>query len=169
MGDFAKSTDLPLHYYDTSDHIIYLKSFSMTIFPALRLGTIILPRTLTKSFLNLKKMIDYDTNLIMQKALSLYLDSGLFEKNVTYLKQVFQKQVSKSREVLKQFPNFQHYNISFHGVVLELPENHHLGSLTFTEKINYLDYNYIDMCEKRFIRIPNDDNLQKNLALIADK
>lgn len=53
MGDFAKSTDLPLHYYDTSDHIIYLKSFSMTIFPALRLGTIILPRTLTKS-LNLK-------------------------------------------------------------------------------------------------------------------
>ncbi|QGX46961.1 aminotransferase class I/II-fold pyridoxal phosphate-dependent enzyme [Streptococcus equinus] len=169
MGDFAKSTDLPLHYYDTSDHIIYLKSFSMTIFPALRLGTIILPRTLTKAFLNLKKMIDYDTNLIMQKALSLYLDSGLFEKNVTYLKQVFQKQISKSREVLERFSNFQHYNTSFHGVVLELPENHHLGSLTFTEKINYLEDNYIDMCEKRFIRIPNDDNLQKNLALIADK
>ena len=46
-----------------------------------------------QTFLEYKKMIDYDTNLIMQKALSLYLDSGMFEKNLNYLSQVFHEQV----------------------------------------------------------------------------
>lgn len=68
MGDFAKSNDLPLHYYDISDHVIYLKSFSMTLFPALRLGSLILPTILTETFLSYKKMMDYDTSLIMQKS-----------------------------------------------------------------------------------------------------
>ncbi|MBJ7540956.1 PLP-dependent aminotransferase family protein [Streptococcus sp. SL1232] len=167
MGDFAKSTDLPLHYYDTSEHVIYLKSFSMTIFPALRLGSIILPSALTQAFLDHKKMIDYDTNLIMQKALSLYLDSGLFEKNLNYLKQVFQKQGHKVEVMLAQFPAIEHFSTSLQGLVLELPQNQHLGDLKFTNKINYLETNYLSSAEKQFIKLPNDKHLQETLVLIA--
>lgn len=169
MGDFAKSTDLPLHYYDTSGHVIYLKSFSMTIFPALRLGSIILPSALTQAFLDHKKMIDYDTNLIMQKALSLYLDSGLFEKNLNYLKQVFQKQSHKAEAMLAQFPAIEHFSTSLQGLVLELPQNHHLGDLKFTNKINYLETNYLSSAEKKFIKLPNDKQVPKTLALITER
>ena len=169
MGDFAKSTDLPLHYYDTSGHVIYLKSFSMTIFPALRLGTIILPPALTKPFLDHKKMIDYDTNLIMQKALSLYLDSGLFEKNLNYLKQVFQKQRQKIDIVLADFPRIQHFSSSLQGLVVELPEDQHLGDLKFTDKINYLEDNYLSLTEKRFIKLSNNQDIFSILRMISER
>lgn len=169
MGDFAKSTDLPLHYYDTSGHVIYLKSFSMTIFPALRLGTIILPQALTKAFLDHKKMIDYDTNLIMQKALSLYLDSGLFEKNLNYLKQVFQKQRQKIDIVLADFPRIQHFSSSLQGLVLELPKDQHLGDLKFTDKINYLEDNYLSLTEKRFIKLSNNQDIFSILRMISER
>ena len=169
MGDFAKSTDLPLHYYDTSGHVIYLKSFSMTIFPALRLGTIILPLALTKPFLDHKKMIDYDTNLIMQKALSLYLDSGLFEKNLNYLKQVFQKQRQKIDIVLADFPRIQHFSSSLQGLVLELPKDQHLGDLKFTDKINYLEDNYLSLTEKRFIKLSNNQDIFSILRMISER
>ncbi|KXT66843.1 putative transcriptional regulator of pyridoxine metabolism [Streptococcus lutetiensis] len=169
MGDFAKSTDLPLHYYDTSGHVIYLKSFSMTIFPALRLGTIILPPVLTKAFLDHKKMIDYDTNLIMQKALSLYLDSGLFEKNLNYLKQVFQKQSQKIDTVLADFPRIQHFSSSLQGLVVELPEDQHLGDLKFTDKINYLEDNYLSLTEKRFIKLSNNQDVFSILTMISER
>jgi transcriptional regulator, GntR family len=169
MGDFAKSTDLPLHYYDTSGHVIYLKSFSMTIFPALRLGTIILPPVLTKAFLDHKKMIDYDTNLIMQKALSLYLDSGLFEKNLNYLKQVFQKQSQKIDTVVADFPRIQHFSSSLQGLVVELPEDQHLGDLKFTDKINYLEDNYLSLTEKRFIKLSNNQDVFSILTMISER
>ena len=167
MGDFTKSTDLPLHYYDTSGHVIYLKSFSMTIFPALRLGTIVLPQPLMQTFLEYKKMIDYDTNLIMQKALSLYLDSGMFEKNLNYLSQVFHEQVAKTTVLLSQFPNIQHYSASLQHLLIELPQDRHLGELKFTNKINYLENSYQTTPQKRFIQIPNDIHLSETLNIIA--
>lgn len=167
MGDFTKSTDLPLHYYDTSGHVIYLKSFSMTIFPALRLGTIVLPEVLMPIFLEHKKMIDYDTNLIMQKALSLYLDSGMFEKNLNYLRQVFNKQVNKTKTMLRHFPSIKHYSASLQYLVIEVPQHRHLGELKFTNKINYLENSYLTTTEKRLIQLPNDEHLQDTLKIIT--
>ena len=169
MGDFAKSNDLPLHYYDTTDHVIYLKSFSMTLFPALRLGTLILPQLLTKTFLDYKQMIDYDTNLIMQKALSLYLDNGMFDKNVSYLRQVFQKQINKAEQLLMKFSYPNHYTISSQNIILEIPSTSHMGNLDFSSQINYLENNYIDHLKKNIVQIPNDENLSNNISLITKK
>lgn len=168
MGDFTKSTDLPLHYYDTSGHVIYLKSFSATIFPALRLGTLVLPPELMPSFLKLKKLMDYDTNLIMQKALSLYLDNGMFDKNLTYLSKVFQEQENKSTELLARFPNILHFSSSLQHLVIELPQNKHLGELKFTKQVDYLENNYLTQAPKRFIKLPNNQHLPKTLKMILN-
>ena len=77
MGDFSDSKNLPIHYYYTQNQTIYIKSFSMALFPGLRLGSLVLPPNLKTTFLSHKGLIDYDTNLIMQKALSIYLEKGL--------------------------------------------------------------------------------------------
>ena len=81
MGDFSDSKNLPIHYYDTQNQTIYIKSFSMALFPGLRLGSLVLPPNLKTTFLSHKGLIDYDTNLIMQKALSVYLENGMFQKH----------------------------------------------------------------------------------------
>ncbi|WP_277291517.1 PLP-dependent aminotransferase family protein [Streptococcus orisratti] len=169
MGDFAKSNDLPLHYYDISDHVIYLKSFSMTLFPALRLGSLILPTILTETFLSYKKMMDYDTSLIMQKALSLYLDNGMFTKNVTYLRHVFQKQIESAQKVLDETTITYPYNILPQTVILKIAEHDHLGDLTYTDDIHFLDYNYLYPSQKNFVQLQNNANLAQNLQLILSK
>ena len=80
LADFDSSHSLPLHYLDTDNRVIYIKSFTPTLFPALRIGAISLPSQLRDAFIQHKSLIDYDTNLIMQKALSLYIDNGMFSK-----------------------------------------------------------------------------------------
>lgn len=75
-----KLKEPPIHYYDTHHRIIYLKSFSMSVFPALRIGALVLPSGLKPHFLTQKSLIDLDTNLLMQKVLALYLENGMFQK-----------------------------------------------------------------------------------------
>lgn len=45
-----KLKEPPIHYYDTHHRIIYLKSFSMSVFPALRIGALVLPSGLKPHF-----------------------------------------------------------------------------------------------------------------------
>lgn len=92
LADFDSSRSLPLHYLDTDNLVIYIKSFTPTLFPALRIGAISLPQQLKSAFIKHKTLIDYDTNLIMQKALSLYIDNGMFARNTQNLHQVHHAQ-----------------------------------------------------------------------------
>ena len=109
MGDFSDSKNLPIHYYDTQNQTIYIKSFSMALFPGLRLGSLVLPPNLKTTFLSHKGLIDYDTNLIMQKALSIYLDNGMFKKNIKKLKDLFQQNMAKSQETIEKAKVFIPY------------------------------------------------------------
>lgn len=104
MGDFSRPDDLPLHYYDTQDRVIYLKSFSTTVFQPLRLGLCLLPSHIMDDFLAYKALMDYDTSLIMQKALALYLENGMFDKNIAKLKHLFQHRMETAQQTLSSLP-----------------------------------------------------------------
>ena len=78
LGDLDPRKGQTFHYLDTEDRVIYIKSFSTSLFPALRITALILPNALKEAFVSYKNILDYDSNLIMQKALSLYIDSQLF-------------------------------------------------------------------------------------------
>ena len=72
---------LSFHYLDRNNRVIYIKSFSTNLFSALRITSMILPQALLKPVLTYKTILDYDSNLIMQKALSLYIDNGMYLTN----------------------------------------------------------------------------------------
>ena len=80
LGDLDSKKGQTFHYLDTEERVIYIKSFSTSLFPALRITALILPNAIKEAFVAYKNILDYDSNLIMQKALSLYIDSQLFEK-----------------------------------------------------------------------------------------
>lgn len=82
LADFEmdKKAD-PMFAYDMNDRVIYVKSFSKIIFPGLRIGVVVLPSTILHPFKSLKRVIDYDTNLVTQGALELYLKSGMFDSH----------------------------------------------------------------------------------------
>lgn len=119
LADFDSTRSLPLHYLDENDRVIYIKSFTPTLFPALRIGAISLPKQLRSAFIKHKSLIDYDTNLIMQKALSLYIDNGMFARNTHHLHQVRHAQWQEMKEVLETMPVTLSYAISQGGVTFQ--------------------------------------------------
>ena len=83
LGDFiSDSSNLPLHFYDTSEHVIYLKSFSKIMFPGLRIGACILPTQLRDNFIKYRTILEVDSAMFSQAALNLYLKSGMFDLHV---------------------------------------------------------------------------------------
>ncbi|MFC3927127.1 aminotransferase-like domain-containing protein [Streptococcus caprae] len=103
MADFDSSHASPLHYFDQSDHVIYLKSFTTTIFPALRMAAAVLPTVLRQTFLDYKNLMDYDSNFIMQKALSLYLDNGMYKKHRDQLVKGHRDKIQDLQALLKKY------------------------------------------------------------------
>ncbi|MBM7266943.1 PLP-dependent aminotransferase family protein [Streptococcus suis] len=120
LADFDSSHSLPLHYLDTDNRVIYIKSFTPTLFPALRIGAISLPNQLRDPFIKHKSLIDYDTNLIMQKALSLYIDNGMFARNTQHLHHIYHAQWNKIKDCLEKYDLNIPYRISKGSVTFQL-------------------------------------------------
>ena len=67
---------------DSSGRVIYLGTFSRTIFPALRLGYLVLPLSLVGAFSAAKWLCDRHTASLEQEALADLIASGLYERHL---------------------------------------------------------------------------------------
>ncbi len=117
LGDFSPGS-LPLHYYDTAQRVIYLQSFSMTLFPALRLAALVLPANLVAAVLNYKKVMDLGTNSMIQKALALYLSNGMFTRNNLSLKHYLAERQQFISQSLTQLPPQISYHLTPRQLIL---------------------------------------------------
>ena len=166
MGDFSDSKNLPIHYYDTQNQTIYIKSFSMALFPGLRLGSVVLPPNLRATFLAHKGLIDYDTNLIMQKALSVYLDNGMFQKNIKKLRDLFQETMAKSHETIEQAKVSIPYQISPRHITWKLPKGLSLENFKAQKQIRFLETSFIRPSSETYMQIGHGKELKTFLKLL---
>ena len=166
MGDFSDSKNLPIHYYDTQNQTIYIKSFSMALFPGLRLGSVVLPPNLRATFLAHKGLIDYDTNLIMQKALSVYLDNGMFQKNIKKLRDLFQETMAKSHETIEQAKVSIPYHISPRHITWKLPKGVSLENFKAQKQIRFLETSFIRPSSETYMQIGHGKELKTFLKLL---
>jgi GntR family transcriptional regulator/MocR family aminotransferase len=67
---------------DENDRVIYVGSFSKTLFPSLRLGYLVMPRALRRDFIATKWASDFGAPSIEQTALARYMKSGAFERHL---------------------------------------------------------------------------------------
>ena len=81
MADFVEGNATPLHYYDMDGRVIYVKSFSSILFSALKIGIVVLPKELVEPFAMRKLWMDYDSNVMMQKTFTLFIENGMFVKH----------------------------------------------------------------------------------------
>ena len=81
MADFVEGNATPLHYYDMDGRVIYVKSFSSILFSALKIGIVVLPKELVEPFAMRKLWMDYDSNVMMQKTFTLFIENGMFLKH----------------------------------------------------------------------------------------
>ena len=69
---------------DTDGRVIYIGTFSRTIFPALRLGYLIAPKSLVAAFTATKWLCDRHTATLEQETLAEFISSGAYERHLRH-------------------------------------------------------------------------------------
>jgi len=116
---------MPIYYYDTNRCTIYVKSFSKTFMPGLRIGAIILPKCLVNEIATLKYLSDLNTSKLPQVALDLFIKSGMYEKHIKKVRKSYEDKLKKAREMFKSLsPQELIWHVPKNGIFiwLVLPE-----------------------------------------------
>lgn len=104
-ADFdTNSKNDPLFYYDSSDKVIYIKSFSKVLMPGLRVCALILPDLIKNTFLEYKEWTDTYTSILSQGSLAVYLGSGMFEKYQDSVRSLYVKRMNILKECVAANP-----------------------------------------------------------------
>jgi GntR family transcriptional regulator/MocR family aminotransferase len=82
---------------DTEGRIIYVGTFSRTIFPALRVGYLVVPKSLVPAFTAAKWLNDQHTPTLEQETLAEFIASGMYER---YLRRVRRRNASRREALL---------------------------------------------------------------------
>lgn len=81
---------------DEAGRVIYLGAFSKVLFPALRLGYVVLPSTLLQPFLKAKSIVDRGAPTLTQAAVADFITEGHFERHLRRLR----KEYGRHRQIL---------------------------------------------------------------------
>ncbi|SDX92664.1 PLP-dependent aminotransferase family protein [Paenibacillus sp. CF384] len=104
MGDLDDdSKNDPMFAYDPSGRVIYVKSFSKVMLPGLRLGLAVLPDGLRKEFLRAKAAADVHSPLLMQGALEVYLESGMFAAHIGRMRKIYRRKAVLLQEAYRKY------------------------------------------------------------------
>jgi len=74
---------------DTDGRVVYLGTFSKVLFPALRLGYLVLPPPLVTSFVRAKDLVDRGAPTLTQAAVADFLAEGHFERHLRHLRRLY--------------------------------------------------------------------------------
>src|SRR5581483_11668341 len=67
---------------DTEGRTIYVGTFSRTVFPALRIGYLIVPKAAAPAFTTAKWFADQHSATLEQQALAEFISSGMYERHL---------------------------------------------------------------------------------------
>lgn len=74
---------------DEDGRVIYLGTFSKVLFPALRLGYLVLPDSLIAPFTQAKELVDRGAPTLTQAAVADFLTEGHFERHLRHLRRLY--------------------------------------------------------------------------------
>lgn len=119
---------LSLSYYDISDRVIYVKSFSKAFMPGIRIGATVLPQALHNEFLNHKKCDDLSTSVLAQGALEIFINSGMYKNHVKKAQVEYKKKMVCLKECLS--------NLNTAGIEFYVPETGFFLWVKLPERVN---------------------------------
>jgi GntR family transcriptional regulator/MocR family aminotransferase len=83
---------------DTEGRVVYIGTFSRTIFPALRIGYLVVPKSLVAAFTGAKWLCDRHTPTLEQETLAEFIVSGAYER---HLRRARRKNAARRRALLE--------------------------------------------------------------------
>ena len=88
---------------DRQGRVIYIGTFSRTVFSALRIGYLIAPRKLITAFTAAKWLCDRHTPALEQRALAEFISSGMYER---YLRRVRRRNTARRQALLESIEEY---------------------------------------------------------------
>ncbi len=117
----SKKNSLPIHYYDTNKSTIYIRSFSKTFMPGIRIGAAVLPEDLAHEIMQLKQLMDINTSQLPQAALQLYIQSGMYVKHTLNIRRVYERKLKIARRIIESLaPSNLYWHVPDHGIFVWL-------------------------------------------------
>lgn len=86
---YASRTLGALQGMDTAERVIYLGTFSKVLFPALRLGYLVVPHELVPRFLRMRETLDLFSPLLYQLVLTDFLTEGHFARHLRRMRAIY--------------------------------------------------------------------------------
>ena len=97
---------------DRAGRVIYVGTLSRVLFPALRLGYVVLPEPLVKPFKAAKFLTDRHTSTLQQEALADFIESGHFER---YLRRSRLRYATRRRALLEALEKYFGDRVAIEG------------------------------------------------------
>ncbi|KYC40161.1 aspartate aminotransferase [Scytonema hofmannii PCC 7110] len=76
---------------DKSDSVLYIGTFSKVLFPSLRIGYLVLPKSLVSVFARAKWLSDRHLQLLEQQVLADFIEEGHLERHIRKMRAVYDK------------------------------------------------------------------------------
>jgi GntR family transcriptional regulator/MocR family aminotransferase len=92
-----------LHGLDADGRVIYVGSFSKTLFPALRLGFLIVPSDLQDRFLAARRAADLHPPLLEQAVLADFMIEGHFERHLRRMREIYRERLEALMSAAERF------------------------------------------------------------------
>lgn len=118
----------PIYSLDTDSKVIYLKSYSKVMLPGLRISAAVLPNSLAKTFREYKRWNDLNSSVLSQGTLEIYIKSGMFDRNMKKLREVYTARMNHLKEVTNSTNNS---NIKWY-----VPESGFFASFEIDSRVN---------------------------------
>jgi GntR family transcriptional regulator/MocR family aminotransferase len=81
---------------DRNERVIYVGTFSKTMFPALRIGYIVAPASIHKIVLTAKAFSDRQSPILEQRELTAFIDDGGYERHLRRMHQLYSARRARS-------------------------------------------------------------------------
>lgn len=98
-----QSQPLPcLHALDPDGRVIYLGTFSKSVFPALRLGFLVVPRDIEAGFITSRLATDLHPPLLEQKVLAAFIAGGHYQRHVRRMQSAYAERLDALRSAIER-------------------------------------------------------------------
>ena len=92
----------PLQTLDRGGRVIYVGSFSKTLLPGLRLGFIVVPRSIRAAVQKAKSVTDWHSSMLEQVALAEFIDEGAFASHLRRVSTVYRERHDLIATILRR-------------------------------------------------------------------
>lgn len=136
---YSHAPILPLASVDSKGSVIYIGSFSKTISPSFRIGYMVAPQKTLQQAANLRKIIDFQGDTILERTMSQLIDQGDIQAMVRKSLKEYRKRRDFLCEALKlQLGQFFSFDKPNGGMALwgKFSKNICLRKLSATAKMN---------------------------------